>query len=175
MPGKDYSDFDVASLFKALEAKRTAEGLTEQQMMDAINRVNNQLHLVPMSLATVKNMLRRNDTTCQHALHLLRWLGRTPESFLKGRAWDDAPVPFTDKGRFYWSMRLLASAVNAEKSHQGLSWQQVARELGCSQNQVSGLHRRTYGISIHLAMRITQWLGRSSTEFVVDVESHSQS
>ena len=25
---------------------------------------------------------KRGDTTCQHALFILRWLGRTPESFL---------------------------------------------------------------------------------------------
>ena len=164
-----YLDFDIKRLGQALDEKRIAENLSEKQMMEAINSVNNQLHLVPMSLGTIKNMVRRNDTTCQHVLHLLRWLGKTPESFLTGGERGSARLPFTKKGRFYWSMELLAEAVKEKKEELKLGWKQVAQELGCSQNQVSGLHKRTYGISIHLAMRITQWLDRPSSDFVVDV------
>jgi hypothetical protein len=29
-------------------------------------------------------MAERRNTSCQHALFMLRWLGRTPESFLPG-------------------------------------------------------------------------------------------
>jgi hypothetical protein len=31
-------------------------------------------------------MATRGDTTCQHALFMLRWLGRAPETFVPGPA-----------------------------------------------------------------------------------------
>ena len=169
----EFSDFDIDALHRTLEAKRKAEGLTEKQMMDAINKTNNQLHLIPMSLGTIKNMVKRNETTCQHVLHLCRWLDKSPEDFLTEYKGKSHKIPFTKKGRFYWSMKKLATLVNEKKEQLGLSWKQIAQELNCSQNQVSGLHKRTYGISIHLAMRITQWLGKFSADFIVDVEKKS--
>lgn len=168
-----YSEFDILKLHKALETKRKSEGLTEKQMMDAINSVNNQLHLVPLSLGTIRNMVKRKETTCQHVLHLCRWLDKSPEDFIAASKIKSPKMPFTKKGRFYWSMKKLAAAVTQKKEQLGHSWKQIAEELKCSPNQVSGLHKRTYGISVHLAMRITQWLGIPSADFIVDVEKKS--
>ncbi len=164
MTERQYADFDVARLWLAMCTKRESKGLSDRQMMDEIKLANNTG--APMGLATVKNMVRRNDTTCQHALHMLRWLDKTPEGFLVG-AQADGPLPYSDRGRLYWNIRELGGAVHHEKEEQGLTWKQLAQELKCSQNQVSGLHRIRYGISIHLAMRITQWLRRPSTDFIV--------
>jgi hypothetical protein len=162
--GNKYSDFDVPKLWEALNAKRQSEGLSERQMMAEINMVNHQR--VPMSLSTVKNMVRRNDTTCQHALHMLRWLDRTPESFLVGTQVNES-LPFSAEGRVYWSMRALAGAVGDEREKQGLTWNQLAQVLSCSESQVSGLRKLKYGVSVHLATRITQWLKRPSSDFIV--------
>ena len=159
-----HSDFDVPKLWEALDAKRESKGLSEKLMMDEINTVTNAW--VPMSLSTVKNMVRRNVTTCQHALHLLRWLDKTPESFLI-RAQVDESLPFSAEGRLYWSMRALADAVSNEKEKRNRTWKQVAQELNCSPNQASGLSKIRYGINIHRAMKFTQWLHRPSTDFIV--------
>ena len=164
---KANATFDVQSLWDAMNAKRRKSGYTESEMMEALNRVNNQR--VPMALETVKNMVRRRDTTCQHALHMLRWLDRTPESFLTN-AQQDAPLPFSSEKRLYWSMPALGEAVDKEKKSRGLTWQQVADELDCTRNQASGIRKLRYGMSVHLAMRITLWLGRPSTEFIHQVD-----
>ena len=66
-------------------------------------------------------------------------------------------------------MAALGGAVAAEKNKQGLTWRQLAQELGCSESQVSGIRKLKYGMSVHLAMRITQWLKRPSTEFIVAI------
>ena len=161
---RHYLDFDVAKLWEAMCTRRELEGLSDKQMMDEINVVNN--NRVPISLATVKNMVKRNNTTCQHALHMLRWLDTTPEDFLVD-AQGNGSLPFSNEGRLYWNIRVLADAVNDEKEKRGLTWKQLAQDLKCSQNQVSGLHKIRYGISIHLAMKITQWLKRPSTDFIV--------
>lgn len=103
-----HAEFDVLLLWQAMDAKRKASGFTEREMIEDLNRVNNQR--VPMALDTVKNMVRRRDTTCQHALHMLRWLDRTPESFLSN-AKAQAVLPFGSKKRLYWSMAALGEAV----------------------------------------------------------------
>jgi hypothetical protein len=159
-----YSDFDFTKLWNSMNAKQESERFSEKQMMDDLNVVNN--NRVPFSLATVKNMMRRNDGTCQHTLHILRWLDRTPESFLVGERIEES-MPFSAEGRLYWNMQALAAAVAEGKEQRGATWKLLAQELNCSPSQVSGLHKVRYGISIHLAMRITQWLLRPSTDFIV--------
>ncbi len=163
-----YYDFNIGRLWDAINVQRESRGLSQKRMMDEINAVNNQI--IPMSLETVTGMVARNNTTCQHALHMCRWLDRTLESFL-----DDVQeiqsFQFPKKGRLYWSMPALAKAVRNQKESQKLTWTQIAQELECSQKQVSSLHKTTYGISIHLAMRITQWLKQTSVEFIC--ERHS--
>ncbi len=164
MPEGKYHNFNIGKLWNAMEDKRDSKGFTKKQMMDDLNAVNNQV--IPMSLETVTGMVGRNNTTCQHALHMCRWLDRTPESFLDGVHITE-PLPFPVNGRLYWSMPALAKAVKDRKESQELTWKQLAQELNCSQSQVSGLHRITYGVSIHLAMRITQWLEQPSINYIV--------
>ena len=161
-------DFDIQKLRSALDQKRIENHLSEQQMMEGLNSVNNQLNDIPMSLATVKNMVKRNDTSCQHALHILRWLGKTPECFLVDSDIDQS-LPFGKEGKLYWDMRFLANSVVEEKSLRNLTWSQAAEELSCKPNQLSGLTKIRYGVSIHLAMKITQWLKQPSTKFIVAI------
>ena len=163
---REYLAFDVQALWEALQSKRESMGLSESEMMEDLNRVNN--NAVPIALATVNNMARRGDTTCQHSLHMLRWLDKTPESFLVGAITDES-LPYSDQGRLYWSMSALGRVAQA-KDNQGLSWQQIADELDSTQSRVSGIHRLRYGMSVHLAMRITQWLGRPSSDFIVVID-----
>jgi hypothetical protein len=113
-----YSDFDVAMLWQAMCIKRESSGFTEKQMMDEISCVNN--NHIPISLATVKNMVRRSTTTCQHALHMLRWLDQTPESFLVNSQ-ESSQLPFSGEGRLYWNIHALAKAVSSEKEKQGIT------------------------------------------------------
>lgn len=161
------SEFDVLLLWQAMDAKRRALGYSESEMMEDLNRVNNQR--VPMALDTVKNMVRRRDTTCQHALHMLRWLNKTPESFLTN-AEEQNSLPFSSAKRLYWSMAALGKAVAEKKTQERLAWKQVADELGCTQSQASGIAKLRYGMSVHLAMRITQWLGSSSADFIREID-----
>ena len=160
----EYFPFDVLGLWQALHAKRAAMGLSEREMMDDLNRVNH--NSMPIALATVNGMKKRMDTSCQHSLHMLRWLDKTPESFLQGAGIDER-LPFSADAPLYWSMKAVGEAVAAEKVKRNLSWKQVAQELEASQNQVSAIHKLRYGMSVHLAMKITQWLNRPSSDFIV--------
>ena len=112
---------------------------------------------------------KRGDCTCQHALFILRWLDRAPESFL-------IPAPAADDGatlpnaspnqRFRWDLAALAEALDARRQARGLTWNALAKELRCSVSQVQGLRAIRYAIGMRLAMRIVQWLERPAAAFI---------
>ena len=88
MAGALILDFDGVGLFEAMDAQRVARGLSWREVADeiwALSAVlNTQRQSHPISPSTLVNVGKRGATSCQHALFMLRWLGRSPESFLKG-------------------------------------------------------------------------------------------
>ncbi len=96
-------EFDAIALYGALDAKRRAEGLSWLgaaaaiwNMAPALNAAREARGLAnhPISPSTLQNLGERGNTSCQHALFFLRWLDRTPESFLAGAALGaGAPLP----------------------------------------------------------------------------------
>ena len=92
-PSPVIREFDGKALYAALDAKRRAEGLSWPgaaaaiwDMAPALNAAREARGLAnhPISPSTLQNLGKRGDTSCQHALFFLRWLDRTPESFLVG-------------------------------------------------------------------------------------------
>jgi hypothetical protein len=86
-------EFDGKALYAALDAKRRAEGLSWPGAARAIWRLAPALNAArdarglanhPISPATLHNLDKQKWATraVQHALFFLRWLDRTPESFL---------------------------------------------------------------------------------------------
>ena len=96
-------EFDGKALYAALDAKRRAEALSWTgaasaiwDMAPALNAARDARGLAnhPISPSTLQSLDKRANTSCQHALFFLRWLDRTPESFLVGAALDaGAPLP----------------------------------------------------------------------------------
>jgi DNA-binding XRE family transcriptional regulator len=105
-------------------------------------------------------------------LGMLRWLGRPPECFVPHETdLPKAPLPKAGPDRrLRWDIWAMAELLDAERRSRGLTWNQLAQELACSSNQISGLRRRRYGISIQLAMRIARWLRRPAADFIVAAE-----
>lgn len=169
--------FDGRALYAAMDEKRQADGLSWQGVAEAIWWLSAELHAErtgakkpdhPIAVATIKNLDRRGNTTCQHALFFLRWLDRTPESFLIAAA-HDAGAPLPDCGpshRPRWNLKALHAALNDERERRGLSWAATANELGCTPSQLTGLKGAKFATGIALAMRITQWLQRPAADFV---------
>src|SRR5580658_9822156 len=85
--------FDVGALYAALDDKRTTLGISWQgvaiQLWELSSDLNDRRRDHPISPSTLTNMAKNPRISCQHALFMLRWLGRTPESFLKGAPTDD--------------------------------------------------------------------------------------
>ena len=171
-------DFDVVALWKAMDAQRKRRGLSWQGVTNQISaaspvlvaRLGAKNH--PMSAATIRDMTKRGTITCQHALGMLRWLGQPPEHFVPDSGeLRRAPLPKAGPDRrLRWDIWAMAEVLDAERRRRGLTWEQLARELGCNANQISGLRRRRYGISIQLAMRIARWLARPAADFIEPAE-----
>jgi hypothetical protein len=165
-------EFDSAALFEALDRQRQERDQSWPQvaraMWDMSATLNDRRSDHPISPSTLTNLSKRGDTSCQHALFMLRWLDRSPESFLAGSSTPGTtalPVADTEH-RLRWNLKKLYGAMNDQRIESGLTWPALAGELRCSPNQIRGLRTVKYAISMRLAMRIVQWLGRPAADFV---------
>jgi hypothetical protein len=165
-------EFDVGLLFDALDTQRATRGLSwrgvAQDIWNQSADLNARRNDHPLSAATLSGLRVRRATSCQHALFMLRWLGRAPESLLLG-----PPVPWetelVDPGpdrRLRWNLSRLSKAVEAGRVQHQLTWGQLAGRLGCTPHQLTGLRRVTFAVDINLTMKIVQWLGCSAAEFI---------
>jgi hypothetical protein len=166
-------DFDIAALFDALDSQRRHRALSwqgvAQELWDQSATLNARRDDHPISASTLTGMAKRRDTTCQHALFMLRWLGRTPESFMPGST-DVAKttaLPFASPDqRLRWDLQKLYDALDSQRRERGFTWPRLAHELHCTPSQLSGIRRARFAIGMKLAMRIVTWLDRPARDFV---------
>jgi hypothetical protein len=114
-------------------------------------------------------MAKRGATSCQHALFMLHWLDRVPESFLAGATTirPDATLPECGPDRrLRWSLKKLYAALDEHRHAEALTWAQTAKVLRCTSNQLTGLRTARYATNMTLAMRITQWVDQPAAAFV---------
>jgi len=170
-------EFDGKALYAALDAKRQAEGLSWTgaataiwEMAHVLNTARDARKLTnhPISPSTLRSLGDRGNTSCQHALFYLRWLDRTPESFLAGAPLDaGAPLPACGPDRRpRWDLKGLHAGLNQARTSRGATWAQTAQDLRCRPGQLTALKTARYATSMGLAMRVTQWVGRPAAAFL---------
>jgi hypothetical protein len=165
--------FDAAALYSALDNRRAALGLSwsqvASQLWDLSADLNDRRRDHPISPSTLTNMAKNPRTSCQHALFMLRWLHRTPESFLEGATRDDPSFALPPAGpdhRLPWSLKRLYETLDEKRRQEGLTWPQLATTLGCSPNRLTALRTAKFATDMDLAMRIVQWSGRPAADFI---------
>ena len=173
MPESPIRPFDALALHRALDERRRALGLgwagVARQLWDLSSELNDQRHDHPISPSTLSGMATRPRTSCQHALFMLRWLERSPESFLEGATGDDPRWALPEAGpdrRLRWRLKALHAAMDERRQVQDLTWSDLAAGLGCSPNQLTGLRTARFATGMDVAMRIVQWLDRPAADFV---------
>jgi hypothetical protein len=166
-------DFDIAALFDSLDAQRRNRALSWQgvarELWNQSAALNAQRDDHPISASTLTGMAKRGDTTCQHALFMLRWLGRTPESFIPGSAADAerTALPFVGPDqRLRWDLQRLYDALDSRRRERSFTWPLLAHELRSTPSQLNGIRRARFAIGMRLAMRIVAWLDRPARDFV---------
>ncbi len=176
-PFPNIREFDGKALYAALDAKRRAGGFSWPAAVGAIWDMAPALNAAraargvanhPINPSTIQNLGKRGNTSCQHALFFLRWLDRTPESFLAGAPVDAGePLPACGPDRRpRWNLKALHAALNESRVARGVTWAQAAEHLRCQPGQLTGLKSARFATGMTLAMRITQWVGRPAAGFV---------
>jgi hypothetical protein len=165
--------FDIQALFAALDRRRVEESLSWAGVARALWAESEDLNALrgdhPISPATISGVAHRRDTSCQHALFMLRWLGRPAEDFIAQPAPSTTGVPLPDADpahRLRWDLKLLYEELNAARLERGSSWAETAARLHCTDNQLTGLRTAKYATGMRLAMRICQGLRKPSAHFV---------
>jgi hypothetical protein len=174
MTGTLLRSFDAHELYLALDARRTELGLSWSGVAGQIwamsSALNEQRQDHPISPSTLAGMGKKPRTSCQHALFMLRWLGRSPESFLEGSSGHEEPrFALPEAGsdrRLRWSLKLLYAAMDGKRREEELTWSGLASVLGCSPKQLTALRTAKFATGMDLAMRVAQWLDRPAADFV---------
>jgi hypothetical protein len=164
--------FDLRRLHAAIDAERRARRLTWAALRAEINTPFAGTGSIPINVATIRGMPEKSSVTSGVVLQVLRWLGRTPESFLAGReAAPRAEEILLEPGPsriLRFDTRALYSALDEERHSRGLSWDELARELpGFTRSMLTNLANGPL-IGFPRVMTLTQWLGRPAASFVRD-------
>jgi hypothetical protein len=118
-------------------------------------------------------MAAKSSVTSAVVLQVLRWLGRTPESFLSGydRSPQEAEEILPDPGPsriLRFETKALYAALETARHERGLSWNEPARQLpGFTESTLRNLSSGPL-IGFPRVMLLTQWLGRPAASFVRD-------
>lgn len=163
-------NFDMHALHTTLDDERRARGLGWIQLTAEINEPFKHTSSIPISVATIRDILKKRSVTSAVVLQVLRWLGRTPESFLSGREHaSNISEKLPDPGPLRilrFDTRAMHAELDAERRKRGMTWRQVANELpGFTESMLVNLAAGPL-IGFPRVMMITQWLCRPAAGFV---------
>ncbi len=174
MPSKH--GFDTLALFTAIEAAKSDRGLTwdavalEMWEKAAALHASAHGHKHPIATHTIVKLRTSRDTSCQHALVMLRWLGRPPEDFIAEPQPGTAGHPLPEPGPEFmirWDLRATYDALDQVRHERNATWAQVAARLHCTPSQLTGLRTAKYATRMSLAIRVSQALRRPASDFVI--------
>jgi len=161
-----YLDFDLHALYEALDSERVARNMTWAAVA---REICGRAALRDLSASTITGLRTNRLAEGDGVLQMLRWLGRSPESFVPdlNASPEQTRLPAIRPEQILrWDARALYAAVQEQKENRKLSWPEVADEIGGC----------TPGILTHLAkggrvgfprvMRIVLWLGRPAASFM---------
>jgi hypothetical protein len=160
----------MQALYAALDAARRAHGLSWIALVAEINKPFAGVTSIPISVGTVRGIAKKSSVTSAVVLQILRWLGRTPESFLSGsgtapQASEILPEP-GPACILRFDTRAMHAALERERLRRGMKWSQVAEEMpGFTESMLTNLAKGPL-IGFPRVMVITQWLEQPAATFV---------
>jgi hypothetical protein len=162
-------DFDLASLYNAINEQREARGMNWQQVLREINGVSGRVQVHPISRSTVSGLRTKSVAEGDGVLQMIRWLKRTPESFVPGyeeATSESFKLPEVPSGRILrFDTVKLHAVLDAQRVERRLTWQQVAEEIG-GMSASSLAHLKKGGrTGFPYVMRMARWLGRPVASF----------
>ncbi|HVE91447.1 MAG TPA: hypothetical protein VNE62_03960 [Actinomycetota bacterium] len=165
------SNFDLQALFAALDAERQARSLSWAGLTREINALFGDVPCHPIATSTITSLKGKPEVIGNAALQMLVWLERTPESFIPGLGTqvkrDQVLSRLSPDQILRFDTREIFLAMEAARTERGVSWRQVAEEIGgVTAAQLTRLGKGA-GVGVVAAGRIAQWLGRPVASFTV--------
>jgi hypothetical protein len=163
------ADFSMSAMFAALDDRRGELGLTWKQVAHEINALSALTPRRPVSVATITNLRHARVTEADGVLQMLLWLRLAPENFVQpvapGQFSAEFPIVPSDR-ILRFDTKKLYSALDAQRNQRGMTWTQVAEEIGGL--TASSLTRLSKGgrTSFPQLLRITGWLQQPAVFFV---------
>jgi hypothetical protein len=162
------ADFSLAALYAALDAQRQSRGLTWAAVAREMNRYPDRNPGHPLSASTITGTRHRSAVEGDGVLQMIRWLNRTPESFVPGHPLADDPrarLPDVPPHRILrFDVRKLHAALDAQRLERKMTWEDVAQEIRLGASTLTYLARGSRTAFPHV-MRMTAWLNRFAAEF----------
>jgi hypothetical protein len=163
------NDFSLRALYDALDAQRQARGLSWSQVIKQMH----QLHQRPvttrhLSASTMTGTRTRSAAEGDGVLAMLRWLNRTPESFMPGYQESeriDTRLPDVAPGKVLrFDAKQIYAALDAVRLEREMTWAEVAKEIGTNSASLTHLSKGKR-VVFPGVMRIFRWLGRPAADF----------
>ncbi len=163
-------EFDVEALYLALDAQRCSRGLSWQQVARELRACFADVPARPISPSTLSGMRSRRVVEGDGVLQMLRWLDRTPESFVPSNEQvteRSASLPEVGKDRIIrFDTRAMYVALETQRAERGMTWKQVAAEIGGLQPASLTRLKKGGRVAFPTVMRIVTWLERPAASFV---------
>ena len=161
------NDFDLRALYAALDTERRARGLSWSQVTREINGQSGRV-AHRLSASTVVATRTRAVAEGDGVLQMLRWLNRTPESFVPGHQDPEAvaaQLPSVASHQVLrFDTRKLHAALDDQRRERMMTWGQVAKEVGLSVSSLTHLANGGRTGFPHI-MRMVSWLARPAAHF----------
>jgi hypothetical protein len=163
-------DFDVDALYAALDTRREKRGITWTQLTRELNDLFKDVAPArPIATSTVTGMRGKSGLNGNGVIQMLVWLERMPESFcpgwpVKGKLFQVAP---TDR-ILRWHGPRIYEALDAHRRDRGLTWKQVAEQIGMHTPAMLKRLQKSAGIGFPYGMRIFRWLGEPAADFTFE-------
>ena len=163
------ADFDIRALYRALDEARTNRELSWAQVAREVNARFAEVAVRVVSASTITGTRTRALVEADGVLQMLRWLDRSPESFVPGHPLAAAAIarlPGVEPNRILrFDTKAMYDALDRRRVERGLTWSGVAEEIGGI--RAAGLTRLGEGgrTTFPQVMRIVRWLERPAAAF----------
>jgi len=162
-----HSDFDLKALYEAIDIQRRSREMSWAAVTREINRFHTEGH--PIATSTITGLKNKAVGEGDGILQMLLWLHRTPESFVPGfQEAGAARFRFRELGReqiLRWDTRALHAALNAQRQARGMTWKEVAQEIGGFTPGMLTNLAKGGRIGFPGVMRMVKWLGQPAAAF----------
>lgn len=161
-------DFSLRALCAALDAQRKTRGLSWPQVTKEMHQAFKHGSTRRLSPSTMSGMRTRSSAEGDGVLAMLRWLNRTPESFMPGHQDSEqigARLPDIPAGKILrFDTKKLHAALDARRIERKMGWPQIAKEIGIGASTLTYLSKGTR-VAFPGVMRIFRWLDRPAAHF----------